>query len=364
MGSERAFIAVATGIAMLAALPGVAQLRPAAPTKTNLKGAREALAGAQSSLQTVAVPRGSRARGRARPADGPLGIGALSSFELRYPGTDHKIRVVGVENAAPEALFQLADKEPADFFTGSASWLRASYFKQMTEVKAEGGGDFLIALPPGPPDHVPLLAGFVFERRPGTDANIRMIAVQLVDGKLRVALMDDQGPDFRGMAPVVAASFGLSGIPIMGGPIASALTGGVMAQEFATFDGKRLRTFAVRVQIVWAPRSAVLGMDSVSGLSRQADGGALPSPDDKVALRGFRFYFGNSDHHLGAIAVKLKTPRASGAVRQQDNRTQTSGRRSPMSEGPQQAAGGDPVKFQDNGTDDPIAWSVDYAKMR
>jgi len=35
-----------------------------------------------------------------------------------------------------------------------------------------------------------------------------------------------------------------------------------------------------------------------------------------------------------------------------------------MSEGPQQAAGGDPVKFQDNGTDDPIAWSVDYAKMR
>ncbi|WP_066646934.1 MULTISPECIES: hypothetical protein [Sphingomonas] len=335
MGFERAIFRAATGLCLLHALPGVAQRTPAPPSEATAKLARQSLAGASASLQTVAVPRGARAEARGRPANGPLTIGALSAFELRYPGTDHKLRAIGIENAAPDAVFRLADKQPGDSFTGSASWLRAGYFRQLTEVKTDGGGDFQVALPPGPADHVPLLAGFAFERRPGTDANIRMIAVQLTEGMLRVALVDDQGPDFRGMEQVVAASFGLSGIPIVGGPLASTLTAGMAAQEFVNFDGKRLRTFKVRVQIIWAPRSAVRGMGSVSGMSRRADGGILPSPNDKIALRGFRFYFGNSDHHLGAIAVRLQAPSPEG-----------------------------PIKYQDDGTDDPIAWSVDYAKMQ
>jgi hypothetical protein len=56
---------------------------------------------------------------------------------------------------------------------------------------------------------------------------------------------------------------------------------------------------------------------------------------DKVALRGFRFYFRNADHHLKSIGVKLQAD-----------------------------GGADPVSFQDNGRDDPIAWSVEYARMR
>lgn len=317
-------------LTVLASVPVLAQTR--VPTPDILRDtARRTLVVEKATTVTANVPNGSRGHVIVPALGERLGNGALSSFQLQYNGSDHKLRAVAIEQVSAQAGFMLADKQPEDDpFSGSATWLKSGYFTELTEVKANAAGDFLLDIPAGPAGHVPLLAGFAFIRPQGTDANIRTIAVQLMDGqnKVRVALLDDQGPDFRNFTHLATGA-------ILGGPIGGAVSSGLALQEFGVFDGRRLRTYQVRLQIVWAPRAAVIGTGSVSGMSRRADSGRLPAVTDKVALRGFRFTFGNSDHHLKAIGVRL-----------------------------QAGSRNDPVLFQDNETDDPVAWSVDYAKMR
>jgi hypothetical protein len=178
-----------------------------------------------------------------------------------------------------------------------------------------------------------LLQGFQFKRARATDANVRLVAVQIAEDSrsVRVALVDDQGADFRGMDG--AQSLGLAAVPL-GELLALPVFGARLTGTLPEFDERRLRTYTVTVQYVWVPPSLVLGAGLVAGTTRMADAGTLPDSKDKVGLRGFRFAFGNSDHHLRSVGVDL-----TGNQRQ-------------------------PILFQDNNLDDPVAWSVGFVRLK
>lgn len=270
--------------------------------------------------------------------------GALSTFDFQFHNGDHKLRVLQLLQSGGRASVAFADQDSNDPFAFSATWWQANY--QLVTLSAVGAGEFEIALPQAPFAHVPLLAGFAFERRSGTDANLRSIGVRLTPDRkrVRVMLVDDQGVDLRGFERAVGAGFaysvdpfGLIGSGIALGVGASGVVDAINAHNraaFPEFNAQRQRNFVATVQIVWVPSGAVLGRHSVSGGDRHIESGYKPV-NEKVALEGFYFHFGNSDHHLQGIGVELKEQRYPEAIR-----------------------------FQDNNRDDPIQWSVDYAALK
>ena len=259
--------------------------------------------------------------------------GVLSSFRFGFMGTDHKVNTLGVLVQGQRAEFILRDRDANDPFRAHATWLQSPSYSATQEVSAHASGDVKIDLPAGPAGHVALLQGFQFKRARATDANVRLVAVQVAEDSrsVRVALVDDQGADFRGMDGV--QSLGLAALPL-GELLALPVFGARLTGTLPEFDERRLRTYTVTVQYVWVPPSLVLGAGLVAGTTRMADAGTLPDSKDKVGLRGFRFAFGNSDHHLRSVGVDL-----TGNQRQ-------------------------PILFQDNNLDDPVAWSVGFVRLK
>lgn len=262
---------------------------------------------------------------------------ALSSFRLFYWAGDHKINSFGVRVLGTDAEFGLVDKDGRDMFGGRAVWLQSHHFTAVQTVTGVGGGEFTLDLPSPPrPDMVPMLAGFRFDRRRGTDANVRLVTVQLLEreNKVRVALIDDQGFDARSLPPMIGLAFGLAGIPL--GALASPeVAGGAIYNGFNEFGGGRLRQFSASVQFVWVPRAMVLANATAGGQGRRASDGQMPGAGDKIALRGFRLMFTHKDHFVRQVGVHLL-------------------------DGPD----GEPVSWQDRNRDDPIRWSVDYSRIK
>lgn len=263
----------------------------------------------------------------------PLGAGALSAFSLHFHNGDHKIRHIQVLQKDGKAEAAFADQNSDDPFAFEASWYQANY--RLSEVTALGGGEFDIPLPAAPFGHVPVLGGFSFQRKDGSDANLRTIGVRITpDNKaVRVVLVDDQGADFRGFERTVAMGFVMSMIPF-GQIEATALTvaqgtSRLLRKEFAE---NGLRNFHATVQIAWVPQAATGARKSVSSGSRVIEGGMPPKAGEKTALTGFLFHFANSDHHLLTLGVHLSNQEA--------------------------------VKFQDNNRDDPIQWYADYVTLK
>jgi hypothetical protein len=262
---------------------------------------------------------------------------ALSNFTLNFLGSDHKIRELGVLQSNSKAAFHFSDRDGDDRFVARAGWHTSEKFIPY-EVSAVGGGELSIRLNhPVPADSVVLLKGFKFERARGTDANVRLIGVQIMDDQtIRVSLVDDQGADFRNFGEVVGRAFSLGMFVeiLTGFEAVKRLNEGEFGQD--RNGQNRLRRFAVTVQYVVVPKAAISDFNgAVSGTSRVIAAGRAPAQNAKVALRGFRFYFGNSDHHLKTISVKLPSD-------------------------PSQPA----VSYEDGNADDPIAWAVDYMTLK
>lgn len=263
----------------------------------------------------------------------------LSNFSLSFIGSDHKITSLGVTQQGRRAELILHDRDGNDRFVGRASWHSAAQFVP-GEVSTFGGGEMLIRIAQvPPPDSIAVLRGFRFDRKRGTDANIRLLGVQLLDNEtIRVSLVDDQGADFRGIERTVGQAFSIAGIPFAAALWSPALVGAEAARRLdgSEFGRDGLRNYAVTVQYTWVPRSMVAeAMGSVSGTSPVISAGAAPAPNAKVALRGFRFFFGNSDHHLKSISVRLPNDPNAPAI-----------------------------SFQDGDGNDPIAWAVDYLTLK
>jgi hypothetical protein len=264
---------------------------------------------------------------------------ALSHFRLSFLESDHKIRMLGALQVNSRAELYLNDRDGNDRFVARAGWHTAEQFVP-NEVSSMGGGELLLRLTqPTPSDSVIVLRGFKFERKRRTDANIRLLGVQVIDEQtIRVSLVDDQGADFRNFERALGRSFAMSFAPFGGGLFADINTSYEAVQRLngSEFGRSGLRNYAVTVQYVTVPKSMVADLTgAVSGTSRLISAGSAPAPNAKVVLRGFRFFFGNSDHHLKTIAVNLPSDPSKPAV-----------------------------TFEDGNADDPFAWSVDYMTLK
>lgn len=322
-------VALATGAALSAQIAKPSAMKPVAPAKP--------LSQVVKTLTPASAEQASAFAGRAtgwQVLRSPhAGRGVLSSFKLAYSRSDHMINRFGILLAGSRAEFSLFDRDGNDPFRGEATWLQSPSFGATQQISAVAAGDVVLDLPRGPAGHVALLQGFQFERKEQTDANVRLVAVQIAEdsGTVRVALVDDQGADFRGMDGAVVGAVNV--VPF-GSVISPILFGTRATGTFPQFDEKRQRTYRITVQYVWVPRGAIKQTGMVSGNSRMSDSGTLPGPNDKVGLRGFRMLFTNSDHFLRGIGVNFV-----GDPRQP------------------------PIVYQDNDVDDPVAWNVTWAKL-
>lgn len=339
------------------------ELKPTAPLQIPSKAADSIqietpirVGGGEAKLITA---KQANSTGRALIAtEGALTGAALSRFSLAFNNGDHKIRQISVLQTEGKADAAFADQDSNDPFSFDAAWLKAGY--PMASVTGVGGGEYELTLPSPPTGYVPVLGGFSFERKERSDANVRTIGVRLTpdNQRVRVTLIDDQGLDARGFENYVAAGFAMSMAPF-GAVEASSVTAAVAAASLAEqeFSDKGLRNFSATVQIAWVPQESLLKCAAVSGSTRVIESGTAPAPDtcrsgvriggntfcppqaygggDKVALTGFLFHFGNSDHHLEKFAVDLKPN-----------------------------AGARSVEFQDSDEGDPIQWFVDYAAVK
>lgn len=326
---------IKSSLVVLVALSSAAVLAQEASIKPNL-----AIKAVPLKIDIATVPavastaRQSTITHRAQvAATQPLQAGALSSFSLHFHNGDHKIRHIQVLQRGGKAEAVFADQNSDDPFAFEASWYQGNY--RLAEVTGLGGGEFDIPLPSAPLGHVPVLGGFAFQRKDGSDANLRTIGVRIAPDSrsVRVTLVDDQGSDFRGFERTVAMGFLMSMVPF-GQVEATTLTAAqgtsrMLKKEFAN---NGMRQYHATVQIAWVPKAALAGPKSVSSGSRAIEGGMPPKAAEKVALTGFLFHFANSDHHLLTLGVHLSNQEA--------------------------------VKFQDNDRDDPIQWYADYVTLK
>lgn len=289
----------------------------------------------------------------------PLNIGAvLSAFTFNFNNGDHKLNTIGVLQNNGKAEFTFNDQDRNDPFYVDAKWYSSPSIIPGS-VYAAGGGEFDIPLTfnasgtstapsnqidtikdptpkPPPPGYTAVLSGFKFERKPGTDANIRTIGVRIdpTTNKVRVTLIDDQGTDFRGLEYAVAAGFAMSLAPM--GQMEALFGTGAAATAFVVaneFDKQNKRAFAVTVQYAWVPNDLITATGAVSGSSRAIESGRTPVAGEKTALTGFLFNFNNSDHHILQAKIDLSNP-------------------------------SDAANYQDGNGDDPFQYYIDYAVVK
>ncbi len=88
--------------------------------------------------------------------------------------------------------------------------------------------------------------------------------------------------------------------------------------------------YDAQVSYAWIPKSKVIDKGRVNGSSSgKRDGRAIPSGN--AVMTGFRFEFLNSGHHLMRIGASVRD--------------------------------GGVAYFQDNNTDDPLRWEIQYALL-
>lgn len=287
---------------------------------------------------TFLSARTGQATGRIRSAfsNNQAGGSVLSTYEMSFQNGDHKLRQMSVLQSDGASEFAFADQDSNDPFNAAATWYQSTSFLP-AEVLAQGGGEFEIALPNRPAGYTPVLRGFSFRRSDGTDANVRMVEVRInpTTNKVRVALVDDQGTDFRKFGESLAIGFGMSALPF-GVIAASHYSTAQAALAYIPNDNVGgFRRFEAKVQISWVPESMILDRGSLSGSSKKADSGKRPGANSKTALQGFLFTFTNSDHHLLQNLVFI-----------------TSGRTDNV------------VSYQDGDGNDPMQWYLDWVSVK
>jgi hypothetical protein len=264
------------------------------------------------------------------------GVPALQGFSLGFENGDHKLNRVGVIPGERTTALTLTDQDGNDPFSGRAHFaLISSGFGY--SKSAVGGGQFEIPMEvPKGGNLVPVLCGFEFIRRVGTDANLRAIGMWIDEARntIRVTLMDDQGVDFRGFESSVGATLA-SGLVPYGILIGSAVSTFDAAKRLT--EGGKYRQFGVTVHYAWVARDLFEGQDQLTGTSPKPSSGK--HFDGPIALTGFEFFFLNSDHHIKHLGV--------------------------FDPGLQAARGSaDHVAYQDNNRDDPIRWAVGYRRLK
>lgn len=261
-----------------------------------------------------------------RPLRGATG---LRSFKLQFR-RDHKIRRVTVSGDDRFARFAFNDQGGEDTFWAEAEWAVFSAGRTAS-ITAAARGQVELEIEPSPPGHTFVLSGFEFRRLDGTDANVRSLGIwPLLDRNvLQVWLLDDMGPDFRGLEETLGASLAAGALVPYGGAIVGGLASTWDAVSRFNAQGGA-RPYQVTIQYAWVPDD-VFGEDgAASGTSSRNEDGWQPGAH---VLQGFRFVFENSDHHLGALGVSLGD--------EQYN-----------------------VHFRDSDWDDPLQWAVQYKELR
>lgn len=276
---------------------------------------------------------------------GPMSpTSALSRFKFGFENGDHKLRLIQVmPQSENRTLFSFSDQNGDDPFNADAAWwnVNNSPPKAADVVWGAGSGVFEIRMS-ARPGYVPAIRGFSFQRQDGTDANVRLLGIELLPDQAeqlkfdlakspstpemkmwmaRVRLVDDEGPDFRN--PVKGLAIAASPMEALASMAAAKLAMG------RGVPGGR-RPYVAGVAIGWLPESAIASQGAISGTERGRDAAAVPA--GAAAITGFQFEFGNSDHHLLEVKVDL-------------------------------ADGGD-ANFQDNNKDDPMRWWVNYASLK
>ncbi len=266
------------------------------------------------------------------------GVPALGGFRVHFENGDHKLRRVGVAPKGALAQFSFSDQNGDDPYAATATWALLGAGTSGV-VHASGSGRFEIPLGSVKAGHTLVLSGFEFQRKGGTDANVRTIGIWLDSQKAtaRVSLIDDQGADFRGFERTLGMAFLSSLVPL--GDLAAQTS--TMSGAMHRLQDGALRPYAVSVYYAWIPNELVEGTDSFTGTSRMPSSGRQ-FPGNGV-IQGFEFYFGNSDHHLLDFGVlgKLMNPPPPAM----------------------QTPSGEAVAFQDNNRDDPLTWAVRMVRL-
>lgn len=269
------------------------------------------------------------------------GATVLERFALDFSNGDHKLRRWGVLAEDRFARFSFADQDSNDPFTADALWWQIPS-AVAGEVSSTGRLRSEIAIPAGPPGHTLVLTGFEVRRADQTDANLRTFGITLDSeaSTATIVVSDDMGPDWRGFESTVGWASLLSAIPL--DPVGAVLMTQADAigringgwEAGASLPG---RPYAYTIQYAWVPNELILKTEAQSGTERWEERFASEAPEGRLAIRSFLFSFQNSDHHLDRFAIDLR--RADPARYRL------------------------PVYFRDNDTDDPMQWTVEYARL-
>ena len=230
-------------------------------------------------------------------------LAGLSAFHIGYQGGDHMFRrsQLLLEGALVRAAF--TDRNDDDYWAIDATWINFTG-GQSGSVSGRGGGrqPLHLAIPAGPPNSTFVLRGFSFERDPGTDANLKQMAIGLEPSgdSIEVMLSDNEGADFR------------------------------LGQRGARNLGRDGRQYDVTVQYAWIPNSLVASSGIVTGSVGNREAASIPA--GAALISGFSFQFLNGDHHIWKIDVDT--------------------------------ANGGMGQFQDNNTDDPMHWQINYVSLK
>jgi len=266
------------------------------------------------------------------------GTPLLAGFRFRFENGDHKFRRMAVLAKGRVATLAFSDQNGDDPFGALSTWAVATE-GIAGSITATVGGRVELPLPKSPwPAYTLFLTGFEFRRADNTDANVRSLGIWLDPHKsaVRVTLLDDQGPDFRGFERTLGNAF----IPM--GDLIGPAPAMVDALRMIGSKNSRYRQYAVTVQYAWIPRSAVSSEDLFSGTSRHP--ASWKRPNQTSVIQGFEYYFGNSDHNImdvGVLPPLLRTP--PGGVMQRVEE--------------------DLIEYQDLNRDDPITWSLQLATL-
>ncbi|MEM6325836.1 MAG: PAN domain-containing protein [Bacteroidota bacterium] len=270
------------------------------------------------------------------------GATVLESFSLDFLNGDHKLRRFGVLADTRFARFSFADQDSNDPFAAEALWWQVPSGAS-GELSGTARQRFVADVPAGPPGHTLVLRGFEVRRADRTDANIRTFGITL-DSDARTAsivVSDDMGPDWRGFESTTGWASLLSAIPL--DPVGAVLMtkadaigriNGGWGASGGTVPG---RPYAFTMQYAWIPNELILKTEAQSGTERWEERYATERPEGRLAIRSFLFSFQNSDHHLDRLGIDLRqanTPRYRA-----------------------------PVNFRDNNLDDPMQWTVEYARL-
>jgi len=269
---------------------------------------------------------------------------ALGDFRLWYNNGDHKVRTIGILHEQGSLLAKYSDQNGDDPFHVEANFINVPGATGGT-ISAAGSGTFNIQLPTKPANTTLVISGFLFERLSGTDNNIRTMSIKMdqENSLAQVSFIDDQREDYRSVDANAIVSGSLLVVPF-GTIISTALSLEQIAKAAINEGKNTARPYAITLQYAFIPNSRVFKNGSLSGTSRGKglSQGQLPTWTT-LAYRAFVLRFNNSDHHILGVGIHLNG----------------------MATFPgQRGFESDAITWQDNNTDDPIQWLVDYSELK